>query len=55
MTGSISGKRGADIVNRNVLDFFNRELKGTYGVLINGQDTSFREVESQPSGREIVE
>ncbi|MFE4712577.1 hypothetical protein ACFRAM_17020 [Paenibacillus sp. NPDC056722] len=42
-------------MNRYVLDFFNKELKGTDGALIDGRNGSFPKVKFQPSGREFVE
>lgn len=36
ITGDINGKRGSNIVNEYVLDFFNKQLKGTGGDLIQG-------------------
>ncbi|MDK8179791.1 dienelactone hydrolase family protein [Paenibacillus sp. UMB4589-SE434] len=45
MTGDIKGERGADIVNKYVLDFFNKQLKGVGGELIKGPNPQFPEVE----------
>ncbi|GGF69073.1 carboxylic ester hydrolase [Paenibacillus albidus] len=47
MTGDIEGHRGADIVNRYVLDFFNHYLKGTGGELLSGPRKDYPEVEFQ--------
>ncbi|MCY8267008.1 hypothetical protein MOD14_15190 [Bacillus haynesii] len=44
MTGDIDGARSADIVNRYVLDFFNKHLKGTGGGLISKPNPSYPEV-----------
>ncbi|MFC3746868.1 hypothetical protein [Paenibacillus sp. GCM10012306] len=55
ITGNVSEKHGADIVNRYVLDFFNKELEGADEALISGQNASFPKVKFQRSGREIVE
>ncbi|MCY8666225.1 dienelactone hydrolase family protein [Bacillus haynesii] len=44
MTGDIDGARSADIVNRYVLDFFNKHLKGTGGDLISKPNPSYPEV-----------
>jgi dienelactone hydrolase len=44
MTGSLSGKRGAEVVNQYVLDFFNTYLKGEKGGLISGANGHFPEV-----------
>ncbi|KKO54861.1 alpha/beta hydrolase family protein [Paenibacillus sp. DMB20] len=45
MTGKIDGQRGAQIVNRYVLDFFNKHLKGIESTLLNGPDEAYPEVE----------
>ncbi|WP_339208280.1 alpha/beta fold hydrolase [Paenibacillus sp. FSL K6-3182] len=45
MTGDIDGERSADIVNRYVLDFFNKHLKETGGGLISKPNPSYPEVE----------
>ncbi|WP_426454645.1 dienelactone hydrolase family protein [Paenibacillus sp. S-38] len=44
LTGEINGRRGEFIVNQYVLDFFNKELKGTGGELIQGPNPRFPEV-----------
>ncbi|MCY8003819.1 dienelactone hydrolase family protein [Bacillus haynesii] len=44
MTGDIDGERSADIVNRYVLDFFNKHLKETGGNLISKPNPSYPEV-----------
>lgn len=45
MTGDIDGERSADIVNRYVLDFFNKHLKETGGGLISKPNPAYPEVE----------
>ncbi|PYE50353.1 dienelactone hydrolase family protein [Paenibacillus barcinonensis] len=44
ITGDIDGKRGSNIVNQYVLDFFNTYLKGTGGDLIQGPNGKYPEV-----------
>ncbi|SMF91924.1 Platelet-activating factor acetylhydrolase, isoform II [Paenibacillus uliginis N3/975] len=44
MAGSIDGYRGAEIVNKYVLDFFNKHLKGMEGTLLNGPSEAYPEV-----------
>ncbi|MGN7412776.1 alpha/beta hydrolase family protein [Paenibacillus sp. SAF-068] len=44
ITGDISGTRGSSIVNQYVLDFFNKQLKGTGGNLIQGPNDNYPEV-----------
>ncbi|AEI42945.1 alpha/beta hydrolase family protein [Paenibacillus mucilaginosus] len=44
LTGEINGRRGEFIVNQYVLDFFNKQLKGTGGELIQGPNPRFPEV-----------
>ncbi|MEK4852076.1 alpha/beta fold hydrolase [Paenibacillus sp. FSL H7-0756] len=44
ITGDIEGKRGSDLVNQYVLDFFNKELKGEGGQLLKGPNDSYPEV-----------
>ncbi|MCP1184149.1 alpha/beta fold hydrolase [Paenibacillus sp. 1781tsa1] len=44
ITGEINGKRGSSIVNQYVLDFFNKQLKGTGGNLIQGPSDIYPEV-----------
>lgn len=44
ITGDIDGKRGSLIVNRYVLDFFNKHLKGTDGKLVEGSSDMYPEV-----------
>lgn len=44
ITGEINGKRGSSIVNQYVLDFFNKQLKGTGGNLIQGPNDMYPEV-----------
>ncbi|MGG3308157.1 dienelactone hydrolase family protein [Paenibacillus lautus] len=44
ITGDINGKRGSSIVNQYVLDFFNKQLKGTGGTLIEGPSDKYPEV-----------
>ncbi|WP_213649435.1 alpha/beta fold hydrolase [Paenibacillus sp. J23TS9] len=44
ITGDINGKRGSSIVNQYVLDFFNKQLKGTGGNLIQGPNDMYPEV-----------
>lgn len=44
ITGEINGKRGSNIVNQYVLDFFNKQLKGTGGNLIQGPSDIYPEV-----------
>lgn len=44
MTGKIKGGRGAAIINRYVLDFFDHYLKGTGGNLLSGPSPEFPEV-----------
>jgi len=44
ITGDINGKRGSSIVNQYVLDFFNKQLKGTGGNLIQGPSHMYPEV-----------
>ncbi|OAB38742.1 Platelet-activating factor acetylhydrolase plasma/intracellular isoform II [Paenibacillus macquariensis subsp. defensor] len=44
ITGDINGKRGSSIVNQYVLDFFNKQLKGTGGNLIQGPSDMYPEV-----------
>lgn len=44
ITGDINGKRGSNIVNQYVLDFFNKQLKGTGGDLIQGPNDLYPEV-----------
>lgn len=55
MSGSIAGTRGADIVNAYVLDFFNKELKGTNGALISGDVRPFSEVIFQSGPEKLQE
>ncbi|MFD1776078.1 alpha/beta hydrolase family protein [Paenibacillus rhizophilus] len=47
MTGSIDGDRGAYLVNRYVLDFFDKYLKGGAGELINGPHADDPEIDFQ--------
>lgn len=42
-TGPIDGQRGTMIVNKYVLDFFNKQLKGTGGHLLKGANNEFPE------------
>jgi predicted dienelactone hydrolase len=42
--GDINGKRGSSIVNQYVLDFFNKQLKGASGDLIQGPNDMYPEV-----------
>ncbi|OME87779.1 Platelet-activating factor acetylhydrolase plasma/intracellular isoform II [Paenibacillus sp. FSL A5-0031] len=44
ITGDINGKRGTSIVNQYVLDFFNKQLKGAGGNLIQGPNDMYPEV-----------
>ncbi|MGO4697872.1 alpha/beta hydrolase family protein [Paenibacillus sp. 2TAB26] len=44
ITGDINGKRGSSIVNQYVLDFFNKQLKGAGGNLIQGPNDMYPEV-----------
>ncbi|MEC0092192.1 alpha/beta hydrolase family protein [Paenibacillus macquariensis] len=44
ITGDINGKKGSSIVNQYVLDFFNKQLKGTGGNLIQGPNDMYPEV-----------
>ncbi|WP_405113152.1 alpha/beta fold hydrolase [Paenibacillus sp. FSL K6-1217] len=44
ITGDINGTRGSSIVNHYVLDFFDKQLKGTGGDLIQGPNDSYPEV-----------
>ncbi|WP_337031887.1 alpha/beta hydrolase family protein [Paenibacillus illinoisensis] len=44
ITGDLNGKRGSRIVNQYVLDFFNKQLKGTGGDLIQGPNDMYPEV-----------
>lgn len=44
ITGDINGKRGSNIVNQYVLDFFNKQLKGTSGNLLQGPSDMYPEV-----------
>ncbi|WP_430134084.1 alpha/beta hydrolase family protein [Paenibacillus lautus] len=44
ITGDIDGNRGSSIVNQYVLDFFNKQLKGTGGNLIQGPSDKYPEV-----------
>ncbi|MET3942346.1 dienelactone hydrolase [Paenibacillus sp. PvP094] len=44
ITGDINGKRGSNIVNQYVLDFFNKQLKGTGGNLLQGPSDMYPEV-----------
>lgn len=44
ITGTIDGYRGASVVNHYVLDFFNKNLKGTGGALMNGATSEYPEV-----------
>ncbi|OME92136.1 MULTISPECIES: alpha/beta hydrolase family protein [Paenibacillus] len=44
ITGDINGKRGSSIVNQYVLDFFNKQLKGTGGNLLQGPSDMYPEV-----------
>ncbi|WP_018758070.1 alpha/beta hydrolase family protein [Paenibacillus terrigena] len=44
ITGDINGKRGSSIVNQYVLDFFNKQLKGTGVNLIQGPNDMYPEV-----------
>jgi len=44
ITGDINGKRGSNIVNQYVLDFFNKQLKGTGGDLMEGPNENYPEV-----------
>ncbi|UNK16098.1 Platelet-activating factor acetylhydrolase plasma/intracellular isoform II [Paenibacillus sp. N3/727] len=44
ITGDINGKRGSSLVNQYVLDFFNKQLKGTGGNLIQGPNDMYPEV-----------
>ncbi|MEK4661046.1 alpha/beta fold hydrolase [Priestia sp. FSL H7-0729] len=44
ITGDINGKRGSNIVNQYVLDFFNKQLKGTGGDLMEGPNEDYPEV-----------
>ncbi|WP_433946649.1 alpha/beta hydrolase family protein [Paenibacillus sp. SN-8-1] len=49
MTGSIDGYRGAKIVNEYVLNFFNKQLKGTGGELLYDSNTAYPEVKLMKS------
>ncbi|WP_440119335.1 alpha/beta hydrolase family protein [Paenibacillus sp. QZ-Y1] len=44
ITGDINGIRGSKIINQYVLDFFNKQLKGTGGNLIEGPSDMYPEV-----------
>jgi dienelactone hydrolase len=44
MTGSIEGEHGAALVNRYVLEFFNKHLKSMESPLIEGPSSSYPEV-----------
>ncbi|MDR0267543.1 dienelactone hydrolase family protein [Paenibacillus sp.] len=44
MAGKIDGKRGAEIVDRYVLEFFDEHLKGIKGKLLNGPSSAYPEV-----------
>nr|WP_197253813.1 hypothetical protein [Paenibacillus dendritiformis] len=44
MAGDIKGERGADIIHRYVLDFFNKHLKGNGGKLLQGPSSEYPEV-----------
>jgi dienelactone hydrolase len=44
LTGEINGSRGAEIVNHYVLDFFDKHLRGTGGVLLQGPNSKYPEV-----------
>ncbi|WP_068613802.1 alpha/beta hydrolase family protein [Paenibacillus tuaregi] len=44
ITGSIDGERSIEIVNRYVLDFFDKHLKNTGGDLLTGPNPNYREV-----------
>ncbi|WP_098749511.1 dienelactone hydrolase family protein [Paenibacillus sp. EZ-K15] len=44
MTGSINGARGAEIVNRYLLEFFNQHLRGTESKLLAGPTEDYPEV-----------
>lgn len=44
MTGNIKGPRGAEIVNRYVLEFFNEHLRGIKSQLLTGPNPDYPEV-----------
>ncbi|AWB46578.1 acetylhydrolase [Paenibacillus sp. CAA11] len=44
MTGSIQGTRGAEVVNRYVLEFFNEHLRGMKSKLLRGPSGDYPEV-----------
>ncbi|MFU1793015.1 alpha/beta hydrolase family protein [Paenibacillus azoreducens] len=44
MAGKIDGKRGAEIVDRYVVEFFDEHLKGIKGTLLNGPSNMYPEV-----------
>lgn len=44
MTGSIDGARGAELVNRYVLEFFNQHLRGIQSKLLAGPNEDYPEV-----------
>ena len=44
MTGKINGRRGAYIINQYTLDFFNKHLTGSGGVLVEVENSKFPEV-----------
>ena len=44
ITGTIYGYRGSSVVNHYVLDFFNKNLKGTGGALMKGASSEYPEV-----------
>ncbi|WP_181153223.1 hypothetical protein [Paenibacillus sp. AR247] len=45
MTGGVKGSRGAEIVNRYVLEFFDEHLKGNAGTLLKGPNEAYPEVQ----------
>ncbi|MNH77459.1 isoform II [compost metagenome] len=49
MTGSIDGYKSAKIVNEYVLNFFDKQLKGTGGELLTGSNKTFPEVKLMDS------
>ncbi|MDR9854189.1 Platelet-activating factor acetylhydrolase plasma/intracellular isoform II [Paenibacillus sp. VCA1] len=44
MTGALKGSRGAEIVDRYVLEFFDEHLKGNVGTLLKGPNEAYPEV-----------
>lgn len=48
LTGRIQGERGAELVNRYVLAFFNKHLRGMDAPLLDGPNSRYPEVRFEP-------